>query len=127
MSEVRDGLLYSEEHEWIKVDGDLGRVGITDHAQKEMNDIVYAEVPEVGRKVKKGEAVGAVESVKTVADIYSPVSGEIVEVNGGLEDSPQLVNENPYDEGWFMIISIEDEGELDQLMDAEEYADFIGN
>lgn len=126
MSEVRDGLLYSEEHEWIKVEGDSGRVGITDHAQKEMNDILYAEVPEVGRKVKKGEAIGAIESVKTVADVYSPVSGEVVEVNSELEDSPQLVNESPYDKGWFAIIKIEDEDELGELMDAEDYIDFIG-
>jgi glycine cleavage system H protein len=126
MSEVRDGLLYSEEHEWIKVDGDSGKVGITDHAQKEMNDILYAEVPEVGRKVKKGEAIGAIESVKTVADVYTPVSGEIVEVNSKLEDSPQFINESPYDNGWFAIIRIEDEDELDELMDAEDYADFIG-
>jgi glycine cleavage system H protein len=126
MSEVRDGLLYSEEHEWIKVEGDIGKVGITDHAQKEMNDILYAEVPEVGRKVKKGETIGAIESVKTVADVYTPVSGEVIEVNSELEDSPQFINESPYDRGWFAIIRIEDEDELDELMGAEDYADFIG-
>ncbi|NYT11519.1 MAG: glycine cleavage system protein GcvH [Methanomassiliicoccales archaeon] len=126
MSEVRDGLLYSEEHEWIKVEGDIGKVGITDHAQKEMNDILYAEVPEVGRKVKKGETIGAIESVKTVADVYTPVSGVVIEVNSELEDSPQFINESPYDKGWFAIIRIEYEDELDELMDAEDYADFIG-
>lgn len=125
MSEVRDGLLYSEEHEWIKVEGGSGKVGITDHAQKEMNDILYAEVPKVGQKIKKGEVIGAIESVKTVADVYTPVSGEIVEVNSELEDSPQLINESPYDKGWFAVIKIEDEEELDILMDAEDYADFI--
>jgi glycine cleavage system H protein len=126
MSEVRDGLLYSEEHEWIKVEGDSGKVGITDHAQKEMNDILYAEVPLVGKKVKKGETIGAIESVKTVADVYSPVSGEIVEVNSELEDSPQFINESPYEKGWFVVVRLEDEDELEELMDAEDYADFIG-
>jgi len=126
MSEVRDGLLYSEEHEWIKVEGDSGKVGITDHAQKEMNDILYAEVPMVGKKVKKGETIGAIESVKTVADVYSPVSGEIVEINSELEDSPQFINESPYEKGWFVVIRLEDEDELEELMDAEDYADFIG-
>ncbi|HUV24298.1 MAG TPA: glycine cleavage system protein GcvH [Methanomassiliicoccales archaeon] len=126
MSEVRDGLLYSEEHEWIKVEGDSGKVGITDHAQKEMNDILYAEVPMVGKKVKKGETIGAIESVKTVADVYSPVSGEIVEINSELEDSPQFINESPYEKGWFVVIRLEDEDELEELMDTEDYADFIG-
>jgi glycine cleavage system H protein len=126
MSEVREGLLYTEEHEWIKVEGDVGRVGVTDHAQKEMNDILYAEVPEVGRSLSKGETVGAMESVKTVADVYSPVSGEVVESNPDLEDSPQLINESPYDQGWFFVVRIEDPSELDSLMDANTYVDFIG-
>ena len=126
MSDVRENLLYSEEHEWIKIEGDMGRVGVTDHAQKEMGDILYAEVPEVGRSVKKGETIGAMESVKTVADVYAPVSGEIVETNHGLEDSPQMINESPYDDGWFIVIRIEDESEFDKLMDADAYADFIG-
>jgi len=126
MSEIREGLLYTEEHEWIKVEGDVGKVGVTDHAQKEMNDILYAEVPEVGRTLSKGESVGAMESVKTVADVYSPVSGEVVENNSELEDSPQLINESPYDDGWFFAIKLEDPGELDSLMDPDAYADFLG-
>ena len=127
MSDVRENLLYSEEHEWIKIEGDMGRVGVTDHAQMEMSDILYAEVPEVGRSVKKGETIGAMESVKTVADVYAPVSGEIVEANHGLENSPQMINDSPYDDGWFIVIRIEDESEFDKLMDADAYADFIGN
>ncbi len=127
MSDVRENLLYSEEHEWIKIEGDTGRVGVTDHAQMEMSDILYAEVPEVGRSVKKGETIGAMESVKTVADVYAPVSGEIVEVNHELENSPQMINDSPYDDGWFIVIRIEDESEFDKLMDADAYADFIGN
>jgi len=127
MSDVRENLLYSEEHEWIKIEGDTGRVGVTDHAQMEMSDILYAEVPEVGRSVKKGETIGAMESVKTVADVYAPVSGEIVEANHELENSPQMINDSPYDDGWFIVIRIEDESELDKLMDADAYADFIGD
>lgn len=126
MSEIREGLFYTEEHEWIKVEGDVGKVGVTDHAQKEMNDILYAEVPEVGRTLSKGESVGAMESVKTVADVYSPVSGEVIESNSNLEDSPQLINESPYDDGWFFAIKLDDPSELDSLMDSDAYADFVG-
>lgn len=127
MSGAIEGLLYSEEHEWIKVEGEHGRIGITDHAQKEMNNILYAELPEVGRKVLRGESIGAVESVKTVADVYTPVSGEIVEVNTKLEDSPQLINESPYGEGWIAVIRIGDASELQDLMDADGYLEFIGD
>ena len=125
MSEVRGGLRYTEDHEWVEVDGENGRIGVTDHVQTELGDILYAEVPEVGRKVKKGEVIGAVESMKTVADVYSPVTGEIVKVNPELEDSPQFINEGPYDQGWFTIIRIEDDSELEALMDADAYREFL--
>ncbi|MFP4170180.1 MAG: glycine cleavage system protein GcvH [Methanomassiliicoccales archaeon] len=125
MSEIREGLLYTEDHEWVKVEDGKARLGITDHAQNEMTEIVYAEVAEAGSKVNKGDTIGAVESVKTVADIYSPVSGEVVEANQDLEDAPQKVNESPYDQGWFAVIQIEDESELDGLMDPEEYEEFL--
>lgn len=126
MSEIREELLYTEEHEWVRVEGDRCRVGITDHAQNELTDIVYAEVPELGRKVRKGEPIGAVESIKTVAEVYAPVSGEIVESNSALEESPQLVNESPYELGWFAVIKIEDPSELDSLMSADRYRSYIG-
>lgn len=126
MSEIREDLLYTEDHEWVRVEGDRCRVGITDHAQNELTDIVYAEVPELGRKVRKGEPIGAVESIKTVAEVYAPVSGEIVESNSALEESPQLVNESPYELGWFAVIKIEDPSELDSLMSADRYRSYIG-
>lgn len=126
MSEIREELLYTEEHEWVRVEGDRCRVGITDHAQNELTDIVYAEVPELGRKVRKGEPIGAVESIKTVAEVYAPVSGEIVESNSALGESPQLVNESPYELGWFAVIKIEDPSELDSLMSADRYRSYIG-
>ena len=126
MSEVREGLRYTREHEWAKAEGENCRVGITDHAQGEMTEIVYAEVPEVGRKVKKGEPLGAVESVKTVADVYAPVSGEVVEANKAVEANTQLINENPYDGGWIAVIRMSDPAELDDLMDASRYREFLG-
>lgn len=126
MSEIREGLLYTEEHEWAKVEGDRCRIGITDHAQNELTEVVYAEVPELGRKVRKGEPIGAVESVKTIAEVYAPVSGEIVESNSDLEESPQLVNESPYELGWFAVIKMEDQSELDSLMSADRYRSYIG-
>lgn len=126
MSEIREDLLYTEDHEWVRVEGDRCRVGITDHAQNELTDIVYAEVPELGRKVRKGEPIGAVESIKTVAEVYAPVSGEIVESNSALEESPQLVNESPYELGWFAVIKMENPSELNSLMSADRYRSYIG-
>lgn len=121
MSQVPDGLRYTKEHEWLKVEGENARVGITDHAQHELTEIVYAELPKVGKKVKRGEPLGVVESVKTVSDIYSPVSGEVVEVNKPLEDSPQWINESPYEKGWLAIVKMTDPGEVKGLMDAGAY------
>lgn len=126
MSDVKEGLRYTKEHEWVKIEGENGRVGITDHAQDELTDIVFVEVPEVGRRVKRGDAIGAVESVKTVADVYSPVSGEIIEANSDLEDSPQLVNESPYEKGWIALIRMDDPAEVEKLMDAGEYKQLLG-
>lgn len=125
MSEIREGLRYTREHEWLKVEGENARVGITAHAQNELTDIVFVEVPEVGRKVRKGETIGAVESVKTVADVYSPVSGEVVEANSELEDAPQLINESPYERGWMAVIRMSDPDEVDDLMDASEYEAYL--
>jgi len=121
MSQVPDGLLYTKEHEWLRTEGPNGRIGITDHAQNELTEIVYVELPKVGKKVKKGDALGVVESVKTVSDIYSPVSGEVVDVNSALDDSPQLINESPYDKGWFAVVKLADAGELKGLLGPAAY------
>lgn len=112
---------YSKEHEWVKVEGDLVRIGITDFAQDELGDIVFVELPEVGDEVTADEPFGSVESVKTVSELYAPVSGEIVEVNEELEDSPELVNESPHEKAWMIVVKPSDLSELENLMTAEEY------
>ncbi|MFO8078045.1 MAG: glycine cleavage system protein GcvH [Thermoplasmatota archaeon] len=119
--EIRDELKYTETHEWVQVKGDTAVVGITDHAQSELTDIVFAELPEVGKEVKKGDELCVVESVKSVSEIYSPISGKITEVNTDLDDSPELINENPYDDGWLVEIEIANKNELDELLDAAAY------
>ena len=118
---IRDDLKYTDTHEWVQVKGDTAVVGITDHAQSELTDIVFAELPEVGKEVKKGDELCVVESVKSVSEIYSPVSGKIIEVNTDLDDSPELINENPYDDGWLVEIEIANKDELDELLDAAAY------
>jgi len=119
--EVRDDLKYTDTHEWLKLEGDNAKVGITDHAQEELTDIVFVELPETGKKIEKGDELCVVESVKSVSEIYAPVSGEIVKVNEELEDSPELVNEKPYDEGWLVEIKVSDKKEIDELLDSEDY------
>jgi len=118
MSIVPDGLHFTKEHEWVKAEGGNARIGITDHAQHELTEIVYVELPKMGKKVKKGESLGVVESVKTVSDIYSPVRGEVVEINKPLEDSPQWINESPYENGWLAIVKMSDTSEVNGLLDA---------
>ncbi len=117
--------LYTETDEWIKVTDDVAVVGITDYAQKKLKDIVGIELPEVGKKVKKGEAIGVIESIKATADVYAPISGEVVEVNEKLLDSPELINNDPYGDGWIVKIKIEDKSELDKLLKPQEYANKI--
>ncbi|MEQ9331716.1 glycine cleavage system protein GcvH [Thalassobaculum sp.] len=112
---------YTEDHEWIRVEGGIGTVGITDHAQEQLGDIVFIELPEVGRSLAKGDESGVVESVKAASEIYAPVSGEIVEVNAALVDAPQTVNSDPAGSGWFFKIRLSDPGELDGLMDEAAY------
>ena len=112
---------YTKTHEWVRVEGDKGYVGITDYAQQQLSDIVFVEMPEVGDSFEKGEVFGVVESVKAASDVYLPVAGEIVELNEELEDSPDLVNRDPYGDGWFVKFVIEDHDELESLMDAETY------
>ena len=121
-----DDRLYSEEHEWALDNGDgTVTVGITDHAQELLTDIVYVELPEVGKKVKQMEPVAVVESVKSVSDVYSPVSGEVVEVNEILEDQPELINEDPFGDGWIARIAMDNPAELDELMEAAAYTAMI--
>ncbi len=120
-----DDLKYTETSEWAKVEGDMVRVGITDFAQHELTDIVYVETPEVGAMVTKAEEFGVVESVKAAADFYAPVTGEIVEVNEQLNDSPDLLNKDPYGEGWMVLIKMSNPAELEQLLDKEGYIEYI--
>jgi len=121
MAEVR----YSEEHEWIRVEGDTGTIGITQYAQEQLGDVVFVEVPAAGRKVAKGESVAVVESVKAASDIYAPVSGEVIESNAALADSPGDVNTEPMGKGWFFKLKLSDKGELAGLMDEAAYAAFV--
>lgn len=129
MSEVLDKLLYSEEHEWaLQVEGRVVRVGITDHAQHLLGDIVFVEFPEVGSAISAGDSVGSIESVKTVSELYSPVSGTVTKINDGLEASPELINDKPYGDGW--IFEIEVDGEYDDavkgLLNAAAYKALVG-
>lgn len=123
--ELPEDLKYTKEHEWVRVEGNLVHVGITDYAQDALGDIVFLELPEEGTAVEAGETFGVVESVKAVSDLYSPVSGEIREVNSPLIDAPELVNEHPYDDGWTVVIEMSDPRELDELMNAGEYGEYV--
>ena len=122
MSQTREELKYATSHEWARLDGDIVTVGISDHAQDALGDLVYVELPSVGDSVQAGDEAGVVESVKAASDIYAPVSGEIVEINETLADSPETVNSAPYTDGWLYRIRISDASELDKLMSADEYA-----
>ena len=125
MSKIINGLKYSETHEWVKIEGDIAIIGVTDYAQKEMGDITYVDMPDAGEVVEKEEEFGALESVKASSDLFSPVSGTVVERNDALEDAPELVNEDPYG-NWIIKVQLRDPAELDALMDAEGYNDMIG-
>ena len=119
-------LKYSEEHEWLKVEeGGRARIGITDFAQSELGDIVFVELPEVGDEVTAGEPFGSVESVKTVSELYAPVSGKVVEVNEALADSPENANTSPYGDGWMIVVEMSDPSQVDQLLTAEQYKETI--
>src|SRR5437762_3274838 len=126
MSNVPADLKYARSHEWVRVSGGVYTVGITDHAQHELTDVVFVELPAVGKKVKAGEACAVVESVKTASDIYSPVSGEISEVNAAAVENPALVNSEPYGGGWFFKIKLASPGELDALLGPEQYEAQVG-
>ncbi|MBU8906621.1 glycine cleavage system protein GcvH [Desertibacillus haloalkaliphilus] len=116
---------YSEEHEWVKTEGDNVRIGITDFAQSELGDIVFVELPEVGDEIEADEPFGSVESVKTVSELYAPVSGKVVEINEELDDSPEFVNESPYEKAWMIIVEPSDKSQVDKLMSADEYEEMI--
>ena len=116
---------YTNEHEWIRVDGDVGTIGITNYAQEQLGDVVFVDVPQVGRKVTKGESIAVVESVKAASDIFAPVSGEIVEANGALTDAPGDVNAEPMGKGWFFKIRLSNKSELTGLMDEPAYNTFV--
>ena len=126
MSNVPSDLKYAKSHEWVRVSGDVATVGITDHAQHELTDVVFVELPDTGRKVKAGEACAVVESVKTASDIYSPVSGEIIEVNKTVADNPALVNTEPYGNGWFYKIKLSSAADLNSLLSPDDYKKQIG-
>ena len=119
--DVRDGLKYTKTHEWVKLIGTKAKIGITDHAQEELTDIVFVELPTVGKEVKKGEELCVVESVKSVSEVYAPISGKIVAVNTKLDDSPEIINSSPYDNGWLVELEIKDIAEVNTLLDAATY------
>lgn len=125
-SKIPSDLKYAKSHEWVRVTGDTAVVGITDHAQHELTDVVFVELPATKRKVKAGEACAVVESVKTASDIYSPVSGEILEVNQAVADKPELVNTDPYGKGWFYKVKLSQPGEVNSLLSAADYGKQIG-
>lgn len=121
MADVR----YSEEHEWIRIEGEIGTIGITQYAQEQLGDVVFVDVPQVGRKIAKGESVAVVESVKAASDIYAPASGEVIEANAELATTPGDVNAEPMGRGWFFKIRLSDKGELAGLMDEKAYNEFV--
>ncbi|WP_455662238.1 glycine cleavage system protein GcvH [Pradoshia sp.] len=124
MSILKD-LKYTKEHEWVKQEDGTVRIGITDFAQAELGDIVFVELPEVDDEIKKNEPFGSVESVKTVSELYAPISGKVVAINEELSDSPEFVNESPYDKAWMIIVEPSDSSELDELLNAEQYEEAI--
>lgn len=126
MFEVRDGLFYTKDHEWVLVDGKRAKFGMADYAQHEMGDLVYVELPEVGTHIAFDEEIGAMESVKSVEPIYAPVSGTIVEINGDLDNEPEIVNKDPYGNGWMAVIEMDDPSEVESLANSYKYREILG-
>ena len=124
MASYPAGFKYTKDHEWIELSGDRGKIGITDYAQQQLGDVVYIELPEIGAKLKQGQSFGTIESVKAVSELYSPVSGEVVEVNAALKDKPETVNQDPHG-NWMVVIKLTSAGEAGALLDAAEYEDLI--
>jgi glycine cleavage system H protein len=125
MSSYPDDRFYSKSHEWVRVDGDIATIGITDHAQKELGDVVFVELPDAGEIFDEGQEFGTIESVKAVSELFLPLAGEIVEVNKGLADEPNAVNEDPHGDGWLVKIKVTSDGALDGLMNAAVYEKFV--
>lgn len=127
MANVPEGLYYSKDHEWLRVEGETGTVGITDHAQNSLGDVVYVELPKPGETFAAHDTFGSVESVKAVSELFLPVAGEVTEVNGSLSDEPEKVNTDPYGDGWMLRVKLSNRGEVDSLLSAAEYEDYIGS
>jgi len=126
-TQIPEHLIYSESHEWLQLESDIATIGITDFAQTELGDIVFAELPEVGEHLERGETFGTLEAVKTVADLIAPTSGEVLEVNDSLAEEAEQINEDPYGGGWLLKIRIDDSADLENLLSAQDYADLIAN
>ena len=122
---IPENLKYTSDHEWVMVQNDRAKVGITDYAQDALGDVVFVDIPEVGKRVTVGETVTEVESTKSVSDIYAPLEGEIIEINQDLDDSPELLNEDPYGEGWIFILELNDAASIDNLLSAKEYRELV--
>ena len=122
---VPQSLKYTKEHEWVREDGDTVTVGITDHAQGELGDIIFVEFPEIGKEIERDEPFGTIEAVKTVADLFAPISGTVTEINEKLDDSPESVNQDPYGDGWMVKVSVSEADELDNLMSSDQYREMI--
>lgn len=127
MANIPENLRYSKDHEWVSVSGDVASIGITDYAQSSLGDVVYVDLPRVGDKFGTHEAFGSVESVKAVSEIFTPVAGEVVEVNDGLNDTPEKVNDDPYGEAWFIKLKMENSGEADAMLSSEEYDEYLSS
>ena len=125
MSNIPENLRYSKDHEWVSVEGDVASIGLTDYAQQSLGDVVYIDMPRVGDKVLAHEAFGSVESVKAVSEIFTPVAGEIVEVNDGLNDTPEKVNSDPYGDAWLIKLKMDNPGEADKMLSGEEYEEYL--
>lgn len=126
-TQIPEHLIYSESHEWLQLESDIATIGITDFAQTELGDIVFAELPEVGEHLERGETFGTLEAVKTVADLIAPASGEVLEINDSLAEEAEQINEDPYGGGWLLKIRIDDSADLENLLSAQDYADLIAN
>jgi glycine cleavage system H protein len=125
MSSYPDDCRYTKDHEWVRAEGDRGTVGITDHAQKQLGDVVFVELPEVGATVTAGQRFGTVESVKAVSELYAPVTGEVLEVHAALTESPEIVNSDPYGQAWMMVVKLQDPSAVARLMDAKQYQAYV--
>ena len=122
---IPEDLFYTKEHEWVKVDGDSALIGISDYAQNSLGDITFVELPVIGNELKQAERYSIIESVKAASDVYAPLSGKVIKINQDIVDSPELVNQSPYEKGWFMVIHIKDESQKSSLMNASEYKQYV--